>query len=156
MSTEITSIRPQDKVHTPTPAIKPEVNYKTQAYGKACPNTSAHVILFSIGCFFSFYFQFLCLMPATEGILRSVDSTYKSFALAIQWLSTRTLAMLPGPTILALFIDSSCLYWRPGETYCILYDNYYFSRNLATYGFYFRHLSIYILFYMMFNEKVIL
>ncbi|KAI5698482.1 hypothetical protein M8J75_007523 [Diaphorina citri] len=122
------------------------------AYGKACPNTSTHVILFSISTFFAFYFMFLCIMPATESILRSVTFEYKSFALAIQWLLARTLAMLPSPTILALFIDSSCLYWRPGEHYCILYDNYYFSRNLATYAFYFRHLSIYIVMYMMFRE----
>lgn len=37
------------------------------AYGKACPNTSTHIALFSVSTFLAFFFMFLSVIPATEG-----------------------------------------------------------------------------------------
>ncbi|XP_057317468.1 solute carrier organic anion transporter family member 4C1-like [Hydractinia symbiolongicarpus] len=105
-----------------------------------CNLKCKNVVLFVCILFLILVFAFANGTPNNMMVLRSVPDNRRSFAMGLQFLLLRSLAMLPGPVLVGKIIDSTCLVWKYDEcgkkSNCAEYDvdrlSLYLSLALST------------------------
>ena len=79
-------------------------------------------------------YQRVCKAPKIElneslnsAVMRSVPQRLKSFQMSLQLLLVRIFGSIPGPILMGMFIDRSCVLWQVDEDgnkgSCFVYDN---------------------------------
>ncbi|XP_057316099.1 solute carrier organic anion transporter family member 4C1-like [Hydractinia symbiolongicarpus] len=91
-----------------------------------CNLKCKNLLLFICILFVITIFAFANGTPNNMMVLRSVPENRRSFAMGLQFLLLRSLAMLPGPVLIGKIIDSTCLVWKYDEcgkkSNCAEYD----------------------------------
>ena len=82
-----------------------------------------------IVCFvFVFMFLYSPLPLTPSAIMRSVEPRLKSFQMSLQLMIVRIFGSIPGPVLIGLLIDKSCVLWQTDQNdnrgSCFVYDNY--------------------------------
>ncbi|EDV28793.1 uncharacterized protein TRIADDRAFT_11246, partial [Trichoplax adhaerens] len=109
-----------------------------------CAQTCNNMIPFLAVLFIQMLCTYVKSVPATQVVLRTVPESQRSFALGLQWLLVRLLGNLPGPLLIGLMIDTSCVLWNIecGErTSCWLYDNRQMGYLVLAFGLSFKALG---------------
>lgn len=81
-----------------------------------------------VTCFvFVFAFLYTPLPLAPSAVMRSVPQRLKSFQMSLQLLLVRIFGSIPGPILMGMFIDQSCVLWQVDQDgnrgSCFVYDN---------------------------------
>ena len=95
-----------------------------------------------VTCFvFVFAFLYTPLPLAPSAVMRSVPQRLKSFQMSLQLLLVRIFGSIPGPILMGMFIDQSCVLWQVDQDgnrgSCFVYDN----RKMVEAFCYFRKLQ---------------
>ncbi|VDP10597.1 unnamed protein product [Soboliphyme baturini] len=79
---------------------------------------------------------FMTGVASQQAILRCVPFDQRTVALSLNWLFVRLLGCIPGPVIIGLFIDSTCLLWETTNSSrsCLQFDDSKMRGSLFIFG----------------------
>ncbi|XP_006819770.1 solute carrier organic anion transporter family member 4A1-like [Saccoglossus kowalevskii] len=103
-----------------------------------CPTDCWQLPVFCVFFFLIMFLGFLLLTPNTVLTLRCVSDAQRAHALGISSIIYRVFGTIPGPLIVGVVVDSSCLIWQEvcdDTGSCWIYDNYMFGMKFFVLGF---------------------
>ncbi|EDV19628.1 uncharacterized protein TRIADDRAFT_11683, partial [Trichoplax adhaerens] len=108
--------------------IKKENNLTSafDARGGLCSASCSLLTPFYVGLTIYVLASSAKIVSAMEAILRSVPESQRSYAMGLNWAFLRLAASMPGPIIVGIFIDQSCILWTKNcdsSSTCWVYDS---------------------------------
>ncbi|XP_035824885.1 solute carrier organic anion transporter family member 4A1 [Aplysia californica] len=111
----------------------PSPGWQAEASSGECASDCLLVWLFIPLLFLAMLATFTTVTPVSMAILRCVPENAKSLGLGIQWVSLRLFGTIPGPVLLGVILDNTCVLWQEtceGQGSCWVYDRYTMSWSL--------------------------
>ncbi|XP_077990641.1 solute carrier organic anion transporter family member 4C1-like [Glandiceps talaboti] len=113
------------------------VTGEPEAIAGKCHEDCWQLPLFIVVFFIIMLCGFMMMAPMTILTLRCVLSSQRAYALGISSIFYRLLGSVPGPIVIGILIDSSCLIWQEvcdNTGSCWIYDNDQFGLKFTVVG----------------------